>query len=159
VIFVEHKKQYIEKGHVPEEPYYIPFGQADIKRVGNDVTIVATHAMVTRSLKAAEELAKDGIDVEIVDPRTLTPLDKKTIFTSVKKTGRLIIADEDYKTCGIGAEIAALAAEEIIFDLKAPVARVTSPDTPVPFSPVLEHEYVPEARHVIQAVKKLMQFA
>lgn len=159
VIFVEHKKQYIEKGHVPEEPYYIPFGQAEIKRTGSDVTIVATHAMVTRSLKAAEELAKDGIDVEIVDPRTLTPLDKETIFTSVKKTGRLIIADEDYKTCGIGAEIAALAAEEIIFDLKAPVARVTSPDTPVPFSPVLEQEYVPEVKHIIPAVKKLMQFA
>ncbi len=159
VIFVEHKKLYIEKGPVPEEHYTIPFGQADIKREGRDITIVATHAMVGRSLKAAEDLAKDGIEVEIVDLRTLTPLDKKTIFDSIKKTGRLLVADEDYKTCSVASEIAALAAEEIIYDLKAPVARVCSPDTPVPFSPPLEQAYIPEVKDIVPAVQRLMQYA
>ena len=159
VIFVEHKKLYIEKGPVPEESYTVPFGKADIKREGTDVTIVATHAMVGRSLKAAEKLAKEGIEVEIVDPRTLVPLDKETIFESVKKTGRLLVADEDYKTCGIAAEIAALAAEEIIQYLKAPVARVCSPDTPVPFSPQLEQVYIPEVKDLVPAVQNVMQYA
>jgi acetoin:2,6-dichlorophenolindophenol oxidoreductase subunit beta len=159
VIFVEHKKLYVEKGPVPEEPYTIPFGQADIKREGRDITIVATHAMVGRALKAAEDLAKEGIEVEIVDLRTLTPLDKKTIFDSVKKTGRLLVADEDYKTCSVASEIAALAAEEIIYDLKAPVARVCSPDTPVPFSPPLEQAYIPEVKDIVPAVQRLMQYA
>ena len=158
VIFVEHKKLYIEKGPVPEEHYTIPFGQADIKREGRDITIVATHAMVGRALKAAEDLAKDGIEVEIVDLRTLTPLDKKTIFDSIKKTGRLLVADEDYKTCSVASEIAALAAEEIIYDLKAPVARVCSPDTPVPFSPPLEQAYIPEVKDIVPAVQRLMQY-
>jgi pyruvate dehydrogenase E1 component beta subunit len=159
VIFVEHKKLYVEKGPVPEEQYTIPFGQADIKRQGRDITIVATHAMVGRSLKAAEDLAKDGIEVEIVDLRTLTPLDKKTIFDSIKKTGRLLVADEDYKTCSVASEIAALAAEEIIYDLKAPVARVCSPDTPVPFSPPLEQAYIPEVKDIVPAVQRLMRYA
>jgi len=159
VIFVEHKKLYVEKGPVPEEQYTIPFGQADIKRQGRDITIVATHAMVGRSLKAAEDLAKDGIELEIVDLRTLTPLDKKTIFDSIKKTGRLLVADEDYKTCSVASEIAALAAEEIIYDLKAPVARVCSPDTPVPFSPPLEQAYIPEVKDIVPAVQRLMQYA
>lgn len=158
VIFVEHKKLYVEKGPVPEEQYTIPFGQADIKREGRDITVVATHAMVGRALKAAEDLAKDGIEVEIVDLRTLTPLDKKTIFDSVKKTGRLLVADEDYKTCSVASEIAALAAEEIIYDLKAPVARVCSPDTPVPFSPPLEQAYIPEVKDLVPAVQRLMQY-
>ncbi|MEJ2659193.1 MAG: alpha-ketoacid dehydrogenase subunit beta [Desulfobacteraceae bacterium] len=159
VIFVEHKKLYIEKGPVPEEAYTVPFGKAEIKREGKDVTIVAVHAMVGRSLKAAEALSKEGIEVEIIDPRTLTPLDTETIFTSVKKTGRLIVADEDYKRCSMAAEIAALAAEEIIYDLKAPVARVCSPDIPVPFSPPLEQAYIPEVKDLVPAVKKLMQYA
>jgi pyruvate dehydrogenase E1 component beta subunit len=159
VIFVEHKKLYIEKGPVPEEAYTVPFGKAEIKREGKDVTIVAVHAMVGRSLKAAEALSKEGIEVEIIDPRTLTPLDTETIFTSVKKTGRLIVADEDHKRCSMAAEIAALAAEEIIYDLKAPVARVCSPDIPVPFSPPLEQAYIPEVKDLVPAVKKLMQYA
>lgn len=135
VIFVEHKKLYVTKGEVPEESYTIPFGHAEIKRPGRDVTVVATHAMVLRSLQAAEQLAKEGIDVEVVDPRTLNPLDKETILNSVTKTGRLLVADEGYKTCGVAAEIAAIAAEEALWNLKAPIARVCSPDTPVPFSP------------------------
>jgi len=158
VIFVEHKKLYAEKGQVPEEPYKIPFGKADIKRKGNDITIVATHAMVMRSLKVAEELAKEGIDVEIIDPRTLTPLDKATILESVKKTGRLLVADEGHKTCGVAAEISAIVAEEEIFELKAPIARVCSPDTPVPFSPPLESAYIPDEKDLKPKIKHLMEY-
>ncbi|OEU84885.1 MAG: hypothetical protein BA865_00170 [Desulfobacterales bacterium S5133MH4] len=159
VIFVEHKKLYAEKGPVPEESYTIPFGQAEIKRKGNDITMVATHAMVLRSLVAAEEAAKEGIDVEIVDPRTLTPLDKVTILDSVKKTGRLLVTDEGHKTCGVAAEISALVAEEAIFYLKAPVYRVCSPDTPVPFSPLLEQAYIPDEKDLMAAIKGLMAYA
>jgi len=159
VIFVEHKKLYAEKGPVPEESYTIPFGQAEIKRKGNDITIVATHAMVLRSLVVAEEAAKEGIDVEIVDPRTLTPLDKVTILDSVKKTGRLLVTDEGHKTCGVAAEISALVAEEAIFYLKAPVYRVCSPDTPVPFSPLLEQAYIPDEKDLMAAIKDLIAYA
>jgi acetoin:2,6-dichlorophenolindophenol oxidoreductase subunit beta len=158
VIFVEHKKLYVDKGDVPEGSYRIPFGQADIKRQGKDVTIVATHAMVGRSMIAADEMAKEGIDVEIVDPRTLTPLDTKTIIESVKKTGRLIVADEGHKTCGVASEISALAAEEIIWHLKAPVIRVCSPDTPVPFSPPLEQKFIPDVKDLIPAIQRVMEY-
>ena len=159
VIFVEHKKLYAEKGPVPEERYTIPFGKAEIKRKGTDITMVATHAMVLRSLVAAEEAAKEGIDVEIVDPRTLTPLDKVTILDSVKKTGRLLVTDEGHKTCGVAAEISALVAEEAIFYLKAPIYRVCSPDTPVPFSPLLEQAYIPDEKDLMAAIKGLMAYA
>jgi len=159
IIFVEHKKLYAEKGPVPEESYTIPFGQAEIKRKGNDITIVATHAMVLRSLVAAKEADKEGIDVEIVDPRTLTPLDKATILDSVKKTGRLLVTDEGHKTCGVAAEISALVAEEAIFYLKAPAYRVCSPDTPVPFSPLLEQAYIPDEKDLMAALKGLMAYA
>jgi len=159
VIFVEHKKLYAEKRPVPEESYAIPFGQAEVKQKGSDITIVATHAMVLRSLRLAEEAAKEGIDLEVVDPRTLTPLDKVTILESVKKTGRLLVADEGHKTCGVAAEISAMVAEEGIFDLKAPVVRVCSPDTPVPFSPPLEQAYIPDVKDLLPAVKRLMEYA
>jgi pyruvate/2-oxoglutarate/acetoin dehydrogenase E1 component len=159
VVFVEHKKLYVEKGDVPEESYTIPFGQAEIKREGSDITIVATHALVLRSLNAAEEAAKEGIEVEIVDPRTLVPLDRGTILESVKKTGRLLVADEGHKTCGVAAEISAMVAEEAIYYLKAPVARVCSPDTPVPFSPPLEQAYIPDVKDLMPAIKRLMQYA
>jgi len=158
VIFVEHKKLYVEKGPVPEESYSIPFGKADIKREGKDLTIVATHALVLRSLRAAEEVAKEGIDVEIIDPRTLTPLDKDTILKSVEKTGRLLVADEGHKTCGVAAEISAIVAEEGIYSLRAPVQRVCSPDTPVPFSPPLEQSYIPDEKNLIPAIRRLMEY-
>jgi len=159
VVFVEHKKLYIEKGPVPEESYRIPFGQADIKREGRDVTIVATHALVQRSLNAAAEVAKEGIDAEVIDPRTLVPLDKETILNSIKKTGRLIVADEGHRTCGAAAEIAAIVAEEAIYYLKAPVKRVTSPDTPVPFSPPLEQAFIPDEKNLVPAIRSLMEYA
>jgi len=159
VVFVEHKKLYIEKGPVPEEGYRIPFGQADIKREGKDVTVVATHALVQRSLNAADEVAKEGIDVEVIDPRTLVPLDKNTILNSIKKTGRLVVADEGHRTCGAAAEIAAIVAEEAIYYLKAPVKRVTSPDTPVPFSPPLEQAFIPDEKYLVPAIRSLMEYA
>ena len=159
VVFVEHKKLYIEKGPVPEEAYRIPFGQADIKREGKDVTVVATHALVQRSLNAADEVAKEGIDVEVIDPRTLVPLDKDTILNSIKKTGRLVVADEGHRSCGAAAEIAAIVAEEAIYYLKAPVKRVTSPDTPVPFSPPLEQAFIPDEKYLVPAIRSLMEYA
>jgi pyruvate dehydrogenase E1 component beta subunit len=159
VAFIEHKKLYVEKGPVPEEMYGIPFGQAEVKRQGKDITIVATHALVLRSLNAAAEVAKEGIDVEVVDPRTLVPLDKTTILESVKKTGRLLVADEGTKTCGVAAEIAAMVAEEGLYYLKAPIVRVCSPDTPVPFSPPLEKAYIPDEKNLLPAIRRLMQYA
>jgi pyruvate dehydrogenase E1 component beta subunit len=158
VIFVEHKKLYIEKGDVPEESYTIPFGKADVKREGSDITILATHAMVMRSLIAAEEVKKEGIDVEVIDPRTLTPLDKETIIKSVAKTGRLIVADEGHKTCGVASEISAMIAEESVFYLKAPILRVCSPDTPVPYSPPLEQDYIPEVENLLPVIRQSMEY-
>jgi acetoin:2,6-dichlorophenolindophenol oxidoreductase subunit beta len=159
VIFVEHKRLYNTKGPVPEEMYTIPFGKADVKRSGADVTVVATHALVLSALEAAEEAAGSGIDVEVVDPRTLTPLDKETILASVRKTGRLLVADEDNKTCGFGAEIAAIAAEEAIEYLKAPILRACSPDTPVPFSPPLEKRYIFGKEQLLSSINRLMAYA
>ncbi|MBW1805332.1 MAG: alpha-ketoacid dehydrogenase subunit beta, partial [Deltaproteobacteria bacterium] len=121
--------------------------------------IVATHALVQHSLNVAEEFVKEGIDIEVVDPRTLTPLDKETILESVKKTGRLLVADEGNLTCGAAAEIAAIVAEEGIFYLKAPIARVCSPDVPVPFSPPLEQAFIPDEKDLRPAVKRLMDYA
>jgi len=155
VVFVEHKKLYITKGNVPEEYYAIPFGKADVKREGRDMTIVATHAMVARSMTVAEEFSKEGIEIEIVDPRTLCPLDKKTIVESVKKTGRLIVADEGPVTCGVSAEMSAMVAEEAVEYLQAPILRVGSPDTPVPFSPPLEKIYIPDEEDVREAVVRM----
>jgi pyruvate/2-oxoglutarate/acetoin dehydrogenase E1 component len=158
VIFVEHKRLYATKGEVPEESYRIPFGKAEVKRQGKDVTVVATHAMVREALEAAQKAANDGIDVEVIDPRTLKPLDKSTLLESVKKTGRLVIADEDNKTCGVAAEISAIAAEEAIFYLKAPILRNTSPDTPVPFSPPLEKAYLFGQNEILASIKNVMSY-
>jgi len=159
VIFVEHKRLYSTTGPVPEDSYRIPFGQADIKREGRDVTIVATHALVLSALEAAEEAAEDGIELEVIDPRTLTPLDRDAILESVKKTGRLVIADEDNKTCGVAAEISALIAEEAVDFLKAPILRNCSPDTPVPFSPPLEKAYMFGKEELVQSVNRVMEYA
>jgi pyruvate dehydrogenase E1 component beta subunit len=158
VIFVEHKKLYATKGHAPEEYYTLPFGKADIKRAGKDVTIVATHEMVNRSLRVAEEFARDGVDIEIVDLQTLCPLDKESILESVKKTGRLIVADEGHVTCGVAAEIAAMIAEEAVEHLHAPVIRVGSPNTPVPFSPALEKIFIPDEDDVREAINRMKQY-
>jgi len=156
VFFCEHKLLYPIEGEVPKEEYTIPFGLADIKREGTDATIVATLYMVHKALNAAKELEEKGISAEVVDPRTLTPLDKKTILKSVKKTGRLVIVSEDCKTAGVSAEIAAIVAEEAIDYLDAPIKRVAEPDTPIPFSPTLEQYVIPDEKAIVKAVKEIV---
>jgi len=154
VLFVEHKLLYPVKGLVPDEDYTVPFGVADVKREGKDVTVVATLYMVHKALAAAEQLSHEGISVEVVDPRTLTPLDRQTIVKSVKKTGRLVVVSEDCKTTGVSAEIAAIVAEEALDYLDAPIKRVAEPDTPIPFSPSMEQFVIPNEKSIAKAVKE-----
>jgi len=156
VFFCEHKLLYPVEDEVPEEEYTIPFGVADIKREGADVTILAILYMVHKTLNAAKQLEKEGVDAEVVDPRTLTPLDKQAIIRSVKKTGRLVIVSEDCKTAGVSAEIAAMVAEEAVDYLDAPIKRVAEPDTPIPFSPPLEQYVIPDEKAIMKAVKKVV---
>jgi pyruvate/2-oxoglutarate/acetoin dehydrogenase E1 component len=156
VMFFEHKLLYPIEGPVPEEEYTIPFGVADVKREGEDVTVVATLYMVHKALAAAKTLSKEEIDVEVIDPRTLVPLDKKAIINSVKKTGRIVIVTEDCKTGGVSAEIAAMVAEEALDYLDAPVKRVAEPDTSIPFSPPLEQFVIPNEKSIIKAVKEII---
>ena len=153
VLFIEHKLLYLEKGPVPEEEYTIPLGVADVKRGGKDVTIVATSSMVGKSLKAAEELEKESIDCEVIDPRTLYPFDKESILASVNKTGRLVVTHEAVQRCGWGAELAALASKEAFDYLDAPIERVGAKESPVPFSPKLENYVIPNKDDVIEAVR------
>jgi pyruvate/2-oxoglutarate/acetoin dehydrogenase E1 component len=153
VVFLEHKMLYFSSGEVPEEEYTIPLGKADIKRQGRDVTVVATGMMVERSLGAAEKLSAQGIDVEVLDPRTLLPLDEDAILESVKKTHRLVIVHEEVKFAGSGAEISAMVAEKAIDYLDGPILRVGAPFTPVPFAPALEAEFIPSEEKIIDAVK------
>ena len=156
VFFCEHKLLYPVEDEVPEEEYTIPFGAADVKREGADVTIFATLYMVHKALNAAKQLEKEEVDAEVVDPRTLTPLDKQAIIRSVKKTGRLVIVSEDCKTAGVSAEIAAMVAEEAVDYLDAPIKRVAEPDTPIPFSPPLEQYIIPDEKAIMKAVKKVV---
>ena len=142
--------------HVPEKEYNVPFGVADVKRKGKDVTILAVMMMVHKALAAAQELAKQGIEVEIVDPRTLVPFDKETVINSIKKTGRLVIATEDCKTGSVGAEMAAIVSEEAIDYLDAPIRRVAALDTPVPYSPALERLVIPDENAIVKAVKEMI---
>lgn len=155
VMYYEHKQLLGVAEDVPEGEYTIPLGKADIKRKGSDVTIVAWSWMVQKSLQAAEELAKAGINAEVLDPRTLVPLDKEAILTSLGKTGRIVIVQESCKTMGFGSEIAAVIAEEGLDLLNAPVLRVAAPNTPIPFSPVLEQAYIPSTEGIVAAVKSL----
>ncbi len=155
VIFYEHKQMYGMPGEVPEGDYTIPIGKADIKREGSDVTIVTWSWMVQKSLAAAEKLAAEGINAEVLDPRTLIPLDKEAILKSVAKTGKLVIVHEEVKTSGFGGEIAAIVSEEGFDYLDAPIKRVAAPDTPIPFSPALEQAYIPSEEKIIEAVKAL----
>ena len=157
VIYIDDRWLYSYIGEVPEEMYSIPLGKGAIRREGRDVTLVATSYMVTEAIKAAESLEEDGIDVEVIDPRSLKPLDENLLLESVKKTGRLIIADAGWKICGVGAELAALAAEKAFKCLKAPILRVSLPDTPAPASSVLEKAYYPSAENIISAVKRLFK--
>jgi pyruvate dehydrogenase E1 component beta subunit len=158
-IFFEHKLLYGVRGPVPKEPYAIPFGVADVKMEGSDVTVVAVAYMVHEALKAANELKKEGISVEVIDPRTLVPFDKEAVIKSVKKTGRLVVVDEDYDRCGFASWVAAIVADECFGYLDAPIKRVTTPTVPIPFSPVLEKEILPNAEKIIKAVKEVVRKA
>ncbi len=153
VLFCEHKLLYPIEDEVPDEEYLVPFGTAEIKREGSDVTVVATSYMIHKALGAAKTLEREGLNVEIIDPRTLNPLDKKTLIHSVKKTGRLVVVTEDCKTAGVGAEIAAIVAEDAIDYLDAPIKRIASADTPIPFSPPLEQYIIPGEKSIIKGIK------
>lgn len=167
VIFFEHKLLYGSKGarkekgnldvqgEIPDDEYLIPFGSADVKRQGTDVTVVATLRMVYEAIDAANTLEKEGISLEVIDPRTLVPLDEETILQSVKKTGRLIIVHEDNLTGGWGAEVAALVADNAFDYLDAPIKRICAPNTPVPFAPIMENYYLPGVEDIIREVRQL----
>jgi pyruvate dehydrogenase E1 component beta subunit len=156
VLFFEHKFLGSITGTVPTEDYTVPIGVADVKREGEDLTIVAWAFMMHKALNAATELEKEGISVEVVDPRTLYPMDKETILQSVKKTGRLIIAEEAPKTGSIGAEISAMVNEEGFDYLDAPIMRVAAPHTPIPYSAALEKLWIPNVEDIINMAKKIV---
>jgi pyruvate dehydrogenase E1 component beta subunit len=153
VIYCEHKKIYETIGDVPEEMYSIPFGEADIRRDGDDVTIATYGMMVHRALEAADQLAADGIECEVVDLRTLSPLDTDTVLESVENTGHLVVVDEAPPRCSVAADVAAQVARDGFRDLKAPIGMVTAPHTPVPFSPELEKHFVPSAEKIAACVR------
>jgi 2-oxoisovalerate dehydrogenase E1 component beta subunit len=159
VIYFENKYLYRhEKGEVPQGEYTVPIGVADVKRQGEDVTLIAYGAMVRESLAAAEELALEGIDVEVVDLRSLKPFDRETVLASARKTGKIAIAHEAYRTCGLGGELAALISEEAFEWLDAPLVRITAPDTPVPYSPPLEDAFRPDAGKIAAALRDLAAY-
>jgi len=167
VVVFEHKLLYGSKGprsergalspvgEVPDEEYLVPIGKGIIRREGMDVTIVGKLLTMYRALAAPEQLAEEGIEAEVIDPGTLVPLDEELILESVRKTGRLVIVEEDNLTGGWAADVAAIVAEEAFFWLDAPIKRVSAPDTPVPFAPIMEQFYVPSEERVVQAVKSL----
>jgi pyruvate dehydrogenase E1 component beta subunit len=174
VLFVEHKLLYGAASpgggkalsdstikpigtEVPETPYAIPFGQADVKREGTDVTIIATMLMVHRALAVAEQLAEEGISVEIIDPRTLVPLDADTIARSIAKTHRAVVVSEDVARAGVAAEIMAVIAEHCFYDLDAPVQRVSAANAPVPFGPASERHAIPQTDAIVAAVRRVLQ--
>jgi pyruvate dehydrogenase E1 component beta subunit len=157
VIFLEHKVLYFSKGHVPEGDYTVPLGVADIRRVGQHVTVVGVHTMVGKALLAAEQLAAEGIELEVIDPRTLVPLDEETIINSVKKTGRLIVSHEAYTRGGYGAEIITRVIEAAFDYLDAPPVRVCARDVPVPYSAVLETAALPQVDDLVVAARALVR--
>jgi pyruvate dehydrogenase E1 component beta subunit len=155
VVFFEDKMMYRMKGPVPEDDYTIPFGVADVKREGSDITLVATSSMVQVALGAAKLLEEQGISAEVIDPRTMWPLDEKTLIESVRRTSRAIVVDEGYGRYGVTAEIASVIAEGAFFSLEAPVKRMGAMHVPIPFSPPLEDVTVPTEQTVFEAAKAL----
>jgi len=156
VLYIDDRWLYNDAGEVPEDPYEVPLGEAVVRREGRDATVVAVSVMAREALKAAAELQKKGIELEVIDLRSLKPLDRSLILQSLRKTGRLLAADTGWPTCGVSAEIAALAASEGHAYLKAPVIRVSLPDVPAPMSKPLEEAYYPGARNIAAAAEKLM---
>ena len=159
VLFFEHKFLYRRiKEELPEGEYLVPIGKAAVKREGRHLTMISYAAMLHTSLEAAETLAREGIECEVIDLRTLLPLDKQTILTSVKKTNKLLVVHEDTRSGGIAGEIAAIVCEGAFEDLDGPVVRVTSLDTPVPYSPPLEERFLPNAEKIVAAVRELAKY-
>ncbi len=158
VIFCEHKGLYQLEGEVPEESYTIPFGEAEIVREGNDVTIITLSEMVHESLKAAEQLAAEGVECEVIDLRTTSPLDDETVLDSVEQTGRVVVVDEANPRCSVATDISALIARQAFGALKAPIEMVTAPHTPVPFSDNLEDLYKPNAEKILSTVLKVLEY-
>jgi pyruvate dehydrogenase E1 component beta subunit len=156
VICFEQKKLYSTEGEVPEEDYTIPIGKADIKRKGNDITIVTYAFMTLKSLEAAKELEKDGINAEIIDLRSTSPLDRETILKSLEKTGKILIVQEAWPNCSVSSEVAATVAMEGVEFLDSPVRRITAKEAPIPFSPVLENHILPQTEDIIKAVKEMV---
>ena len=156
VLFVDDRWLYELEGEVPAELYEVPLGQGIIRRPGTAATVAATSFMVHEALKAGAQLEKEGLAIEVLDLRSLKPLDTELLFASVRKTGRLVVADAAWKTCGAAAEVAALAAENLFYDLKSPVVRVTLPDVPAPASSALEKFYYPTASSIVKAVRQVL---
>ncbi len=156
VLFLEHKGVLNLKGPVPDGEHLVPLGKAAIAREGTHATVVGVAFMVKKALEAADELSKEGINIEVIDPRSLAPLDIDTVLASVKKTGRLLVVDEDFAPCGAAAEIAMQVMEKGFDDLDAPVARLTGLSCPAPYSPALFQDMVPETRTVVKAVRDLL---
>jgi acetoin:2,6-dichlorophenolindophenol oxidoreductase subunit beta len=156
VIFLEHKVLYFSKGEVPSGDYTIPFGQADVRRQGSDVTVVGLQVMVDYALQAADELEADGISVEVIDPRTVSPLDVDTILTSVKKTGRLVVAHQAYEQGGIGAEIVARVQDAAFDYLDAPIQRVAGKNVPIPYNQILERAALPGKEEIVAAIRRVL---
>jgi pyruvate dehydrogenase E1 component beta subunit len=154
VLFFEHKRLYKMSGEVPEEEILIPLGQADVKRQGADVTVIATGWMVHQALDAADRLSHDGLSLEVVDPRCLDPFDKATVFASIQKTNRVVIVEEAAKTGAFGAQVAAWIAEELFDHLDAPIRRVAARDVPIPFSPRLEEAVLPQVGDIVTAIRQ-----
>jgi 2-oxoisovalerate dehydrogenase E1 component beta subunit len=159
VIYFENKYLYRHaKGEVPVGDYVVPIGVADVKRAGEDISVITYGAMVQESLAAAENIAKEGVDVEVVDLRSLKPYDRETVLASARKTGKVAVVHEAYRTGGVGGELAALIFEEAFEWLDAPLVRVTAPDTPVPYSPPLEDAFRPDAGKILAALRELAAY-
>jgi len=157
VLYIDDRWLYGIIDEVPEEIYTVPIGKGIIRRNGKDATIVATSYMVGEAIKAADELKKAGIDAEVIDMRSLKPMDKDLLFESIRKTGRLVVADGGWRTCGVASEISALVSQNLFKYLKAPIQTVTLPDTPAPASSILENVYYPTDKDIIVAVKKVLE--
>ena len=157
VVFIEHKMEYNQLYEIPEGEYTIPFGKANVLREGSDITVIATSNLALKAVKVADELAKEGIEVEVIDPRTLIPLDRDTLIASVKKTGKILITDEGYERCNIAAEIMMDLMPDIFYDLDNPPERLCLPNFPLPFSPALEFPLIPDQQKLYKKIKKIFE--
>ncbi len=157
VIFFEHKMEYNKEYEIPEEEYTIPFGKANILKEGKDITVIGTSLQALHALQAAENLLKEGIDVEVIDPRTIVPFDRDTMIQSVKKTGKMLVVDEGCERCGAAGEMIADLVKDVFYDLDLPPERLTTANTPMPFSPVLEFPLIPNQEKICRKIKGMLQ--